>query len=163
MSDEIEDFIRRAAERRKQQTQAPSRRPPAQQVPRAPLTPPPQVVEAEIVSAELLDEVSQSVASHINTAKFDERTAHLGEDAAMADDRMEARLQKKFDHQVGRLASMPSQEPARSSPTPPVSATGPVTTRELHPSLIAAALRTPQTVRQAIILGEILRPVELDW
>jgi hypothetical protein len=110
-----------------------------------------------------LDEVSQSVASHINTAKFDERTAHLGEDAAMADDRMEARLQKKFDHQVGRLASMPSQEPARSSPTPPVSATGPVTTRELHPSLIAAALRTPQTVRQAIILGEILRPVELDW
>ena len=81
----------------------------------------------------------------------------------MADDRMEARLQKKFDRQVGRLTSMPSQEPARTAPTPPVSATGPVTTRELHPSLIAAALRTPERIRQAFILGEILKPIELDW
>ncbi len=165
MSDEIEEFIRRAAERRKQQAQGnrpPPPRPPAAP-PRPQQAPVPQIVEAEIVPADVLDYVSRSVASHINTSDISDHLSHLGEDAAAADDRMEARLHEKFDHQVGRLAKMPSQDEPPSTPTPPVSATGPVTTREFHPSAIADALRSPRTIRQAIILGEILKPVDIEW
>lgn len=170
MADEIEEFIRRAAERRKQQGQ---RKPPPKAPPppvRPPAAPPtiankprtplastlfgPPVVEAEIVSAQVVDEVSAHVASHLSTQQFTERASHLGEETALADDRLEAHLHQKFDHQLGTLT--------RSTMSAPATVTsGPAPT--LSPSAVVEMLRSPQQIRNAIILSEVLARPDHQW
>ena len=104
MSGDIEEFLRRAAQRR--QAQAQGRAPvPAQPVPppqrpqRAmrpampPMSPTPlaEVVDADIVEAEPVsgDDVSQYVAQHLNTRGFAERAQHLGEGARRSEESLE--------------------------------------------------------------------------
>jgi hypothetical protein len=181
MADEIEEFIRRAAERRKQQAQGqqPARRPPAQQPaaqkppaqrppappkPRPPLAPPMSprpVVEAEVVSAELAEHVSSHVASHLDTHQFAERAAHLGEETALSDDRLEARLHQKFDHRVGRLTKT-SLNQVEDIPDPGQRlAAAPAVS--LSPQALVQMLQSPQQLRGAIILKEVLDRPEHNW
>jgi hypothetical protein len=163
MSDEIDEFIRRAAERRRQQGQGQKRqqqRPPAQPQPkpkRAPLVQP-EIVEAEIVSSEVVENVSSQVDRYLDNRQFENRAAHLGEQPALADDKVEARLHQTFDHQLGRLGSSPLTT-ARGA----TDAAAQVTTDPANQMLtfLAKALKSPQEFRQAFILSEILaRPAD---
>ena len=74
-----------------------------------------------------------------------ENAAHLGENIATADERVEARLHEKFDHRLGNLTSRPSDSPATTAE--PASAAG----------RIRRALVAPGGAREAVILSEILR------
>jgi hypothetical protein len=168
MSDEIEDFIRRAAERRKQQQgQAQGQRRP--QPPRAtpPVQPParprtlatpisqPAVVEAEVIPAEVIEHVSSYVTTHLDTRQFGERASHLGEQTALADDRLEARLHQKFDHQVGRLTKGSVNEVA-DIPDPVAGMLQTSSPSSTARESLVAMLRSPQSIRNAIIMNEIL-------
>ena len=79
----------------------------------------------------------------------------------MADDDMEARLQSKFDHQLGRLAS--DAKAAADAPagqqSEPAAASGPAAS----PANLAQWLRAPGTLRQAVVLSEILQRPEDRW
>jgi hypothetical protein len=101
-----------------------------------------EVVEA--VEAPRGGSVSSHVATHLDSSSFDERAAQLGEKVDLADDNLEAHIHQVFDHQVGNLAT----------------STGVV--REQAPAHLTEAvydmLDSPQDLRQAIILAEILSP-----
>ena len=174
MKDEVEEFLRRVAQMRaqaeaqargQQQRPAPQRPPPKQpqQTPPqprlAPSPPPPprsQPQPVEIVDAELADtadRLGQRVRSDLRgTDQIAEHTRHLGEDVDAADSKMQAHLQQVFDHKLGQL---------KSSGGPTALVTGEQTAAELSLEQIRRMLRSPQSIRDAIVMSEILRRPEL--
>lgn len=160
MSDEIDDFIRKVQERRRQgkgQPRRPAAPRPAEPPPPAPppaaprtLVQRPEVVEAEIVGDDLLVEISRS---HIDTHEFQERASRLGEELGLTDERLEARLHGTFDHQIGEL-SRTQQKLLDSAAT---------VTPGRPENEVALLLRSPKNLRQAIILSEILNRPEHRW
>jgi hypothetical protein len=172
MRDEVEEFLKRVAQMRAQaeaQAKGRQQRPPAQ--PPAPSPPQParlvparqetrprrpvEPVEAEVVDAELADK-DDGVARHVSQyltgdQQIAEHTRRLGEEVDAADDKMAAHLHKVFDHQLGRLKTTASETAA----APPERPAPEVNTGEL-----IARLRSPQSVRDAIVLAEILHRPE---
>jgi hypothetical protein len=177
LEDEIAEFLKRAAQRQRPvqaDRPAPPRPPsptPASEAMR-PFRPPPpkpvlEPVEAELVLAE--DAQQESVAEHVRD-RFDRPqfgqvgSAGLGKEAAQADEKAGERLREKFGHQVSRLAGVSGEAavmPVAVEPTvpadriaapPAVSAAG-----------MAALLTNPGTLRQAILVSEILHRPEERW
>lgn len=180
MPDEVEEFLRRVAQMRAQaeaQQRAQQQRPRQQQPPQRPAPPPPPqrpparlvpasppdsvyevITEAEVVDAELAeqgDRVGRQVARDLRgTEAIAEHTRHLGEEVDQADDKLEAHLHQVFDHQLGRL-----KKTATDAPAPPAPSDRPPAYSAAN---IAQLLLSPDNIRNAIILGEILkRPDDL--
>lgn len=169
MRDEVEEFLRRAAARRAQaeakrreQQQRPAAAPQQPQRPapiqRAPLRQQPVDLEplVEIIEAEEADassRLSSSVAAHMRgPGEIARHAASLGYEVDQADEKLEARLQKTFDHQLGQLKNTSTAAPERA----------PLQTSEaLAASMnLTRLLSNAQTIRNGIILSEILaRPV----
>jgi len=86
-------------------------------------------------------------------AAIGQHAQRLGEEVALADDRMQAQLQQKFDHRVGTLS--------------PVSASTVVPASEAAASSAAREFREllarPGGMRQIVIANEILRRPEERW
>jgi hypothetical protein len=185
MKDEVEDFLRRVAQMRAQaeaQAKTQQQRPgqqrseqqrseqqrPPRPAPRPPVQPPPppprlaqtpsayaQPVPAEVVDAELAesaDRIGREVAAHLRgSEQIAQHTQQLGHEVDLADDKLEARLHETFDHDLGRLRKAASSTAA----TPHVAPVGEVTSSE-----VLAMLRSPQTIRDVIVMSEILRRPE---
>jgi len=166
MKDEVEDFLRRVAQMRAQaeaQAKGQQQRPPPKSAPKSPPPPPrlvpaPIVVEpmsAEIVDAELAesgDRVGRRVAEDLRgTEQIGQHTRRLGSEVDAANDKMQAHLHQVFDHQLGRLKSTGGEtalvETARTAP-------------ELSLDLIVRMLRSPGSIRDAVVMSEILRRPE---
>ena len=150
---EIKEFLRRA-----------TARPPAGE----PIVAKP--VQAEPVEAEVVGptpvggRVTEHVRRRMDTSEFQQRTARLGAEVAQADDQMDARLQKKFGHEVSSLATQPGE--AAVAPVIDESAlpAGPLPgVTPLASSTLAAMLADPDNVRQAVILSEILKRPDASW
>jgi hypothetical protein len=174
MNNEVEDFLRRVAQMRQQaeaqtkgQQQARAARPPKpQQQPVQPQHPPrPQplqqqrpprslssAVEAEIVDAELADRsdrVSRLVDQDMRGAQqLGEQSGRLGAEVDLADDKLEAHLHQVFDHKLGSLKST-SGDAASAAPDRTI-ADDPL-------NQIRRLLRSPASVRDAIVMAEIFR------
>jgi hypothetical protein len=114
--------------------------------------------EAEIVDAELAeigDSVGRHVTQHLRgTEQIAEHTRHLGAEVDQADDKLQARLHQVFDHDLGRLKKSASATAA----TPHESLAADVTVSE-----VLTMLRNPQSIRDAIVLSEVLRRPEDRW
>lgn len=187
MARDIEEFLRKAAERRAAQqkgqrpaTPIPSERP-------APVTPKPiRPVPAEDV-IDLAEEpdpfpAGQSVAEHVRqhmdsgAAEISEHTRQLGREVGEAGQKTRQRVQQNLDHDLGQLSgsstkgkgkktqkqAQPSaaERTAGSAPTPlnmPPEKTPPVITSVG----LGQLLRSPQSIRQAIIVSELLK--QPDW
>jgi hypothetical protein len=80
-------------------------------------------------------------------------TPHLGERIIADDEQFDVQLKAKFDHRVGTLAA------ARVEPSTAVSAS----IGESPAAQIAEMLTSPEGVRQAIVLNEILRRPGDRW
>ncbi len=150
MAGDIEDFLRRAAQRRAQQPL---------QAPKAERRPGEAIVDAEVVEPPVLHggSVAEHVASHLREGVFDQQVARLGEEVDQADDRMEARLQQRFAHELGQLGAVTAR--------PQDSILDDDSSRPLRPApamSIVELLRNPESVRQAIILNEILKRPTFD-
>ncbi len=178
MARDIEEFLKMAAQRRQQQKQnaggqvpQPARpqpaappagqSPPAQQrppivqqppqkkPPQKQATPPPQPVRQLSQQS-----VSDHVRQHIDTRDIVSHADRLGEVVGLADDKLDGRLHDVFDHSVATLKqdkqSGPGTSASSSRNTSKIAA-------ELH-----AMLRSPSSVRQAIILSEILKRPDFD-
>ena len=130
---EMQDFLRRAAEQA-----SPQGRPPVAQ-------------EAEIYTAEVIEPrvLRPSVTSQVSTDDLARHARELGEDLDQADERLDSRLHKQFDHAVGALGDSSDsihEDPSKKQ-LPPTA----VTTGE-----IIDIFRHPERVREAIIMAEIL-------
>ena len=150
---EVEDFLRRAQGKppKSQPASQPTLQPARQQKPPQP----PQPERKRLVdpaarqpSHSLRNEgVAEHVARHISTQDIAAHTRTLGAKIATADDQLESRLHKKFDHAVGRLEHLDSPTDDKS-PNDDLAAE------------VAAMLRSPEGMRQLIIANEIMHRPE---
>ena len=138
MSGDIEEFLRRAAARRARKS--------------API-----VIDDQGVVEPERETVQEHVASRLDTSKFDERASQFGD--ATHETKLEAHIHDKFDKRLGTLAESTvgdvqlgdmQQREAPKHETVVISE-------------IAELLRNPKSIRQAIILTEVLNPPHNRW
>jgi len=173
MPDEVDDFLRRVAQMRAQaqaksepRPTTPQQSPPKQKQPKQQRTKPPARLvparqetapslapaNAEVVDAELADNsdrVGRLVSRDLSGAEeIAEHTRRMGAEAAAANDKMQAHLHQVFDHQLGRLKSSSVEtaliETERSA-------------SQMSLDKIIQLLRSPGSVRDAIVMAEVLR------
>lgn len=169
---EIEEFIRRATGQQNQPQAGPAKagqaRPPKKprpklkaQPPRAPAPPAKQEASAE---AEVVEagpgggRVSQHVRKHLDAQEFRQRTARLGSEVALADEKIEGHQQAVFEHKLGHLdrGGARKVEAAAVPPTTQIELSGAA-------QLLASMLAHPDNLRQAIVLSEIFQRPEHRW
>ena len=173
MARDIEEFLRRAAERRKQQQQqkAGGGSPPVRDViesadvevvqpievvrpakPRKTL----QKKPLQPIPRDMRDEsVAEHVRSHIDSSDIAEHAEHLGERIQTADDRIAARLKRRFDHDVSKLDDLPSVQDDAVAKVSKAQAS------EMAKDLVQMFI-SPHSVRQAILVSEILKRPDFD-
>ena len=176
MARDIEEFLRRAAERRKQQQQKHQQPAQPRRVVEAdeieivepvevvrPVKPKPvrQVKKTKIIQKprkkkNLREQsVAEHVRQHIDTTDVSEHAEHLGERIQRADDVIDQRIHRKFDHDVGYLDDLPKVQDDQVAKV-----------EEEQVSRIAAdlinMLSKPESVRQAILISEILKRPDFD-
>ncbi len=161
MSNDIEDFLRKAAQRRAAKGSVP---PPASKVVRRPLRQLRPIDDAivEIVDAQSLEagaDVAQHVAKHLDSREFGERAAHLGEAADSAHVAMQTHLHQTFDHKIGRLSG---DTVAMTSGDAILSGAGTRVALTIGQEIFAL-LRNRDTLRTAIVLNEILDRPQHRW
>jgi len=150
---EVEEFLRRAQGKPAESPPAHQLKPapPKRQRPQRSLQAEPPQKAKPVRRAELRREgVAEHVARHLSAEKIAEHTSHLGETVALADDRLEARLQEKFTHELGSLKRNSSQVEELES-----SATIAEEVRQL--------MSQPTGMRQLIVANEILRRPDERW
>ena len=175
MPRDIEEFLKMAAKRRQQQKQqqqqAPQPTPPpvhpsAAQTPPARPAPPP--IEAQVVEAAVHEKkprqpvrqrsqsVQESVDSHIDTSDIAEHASHLGEKIGHVDEQVQARLNQKFDHNVGTLADLHGKSVQEETTS--------VSEQDVSQAAqnLMNLLKDGQNIRNAIILNEVLKRPDFD-
>ena len=138
----------------------PQQRPPARLVPARQQEPAyPEIADAEVVDAELADSgerVGRQVARDLSgSAQIAEHTRQLGAEVDKADDKMAAHLHQVFDHQLGNLKKSATDQAAPAASA--AKRTG------FTAGSIVDMLTSPDSVCNAIILGEILRRPYDRW
>ena len=179
VADEIENFLRRAQERRAgakrprevaPQADRPTRQPQRQPVP-AEAVPaeavPNEAVPNEVAELKPLDErVEDHVQRYLNEDEFTRRGTSMGKEVVDDVTRdIDQHLQQVFDHQVGQLGAA-STAGAPLTPTAgglmPESSEA-TSTATAEATDWAALLANPGSVRQAIVFNEILSRPEQRW
>ena len=160
MVDEIEEFLRRAAQRRGTKGTRPIEleRPAVAEVVEQP-------VRAEVVSEKPIGvEVTEHVKTYLDEKEFTRRTSQLGGEVVQADRESDQRLHQKFDHAVSQLAAKPG-----AAAVAPVAIEPPelVTHSPEMPGMsfagLAILLTHPESICQAIVMNEILHRPEERW
>ena len=186
LTDEIEKFLRRAAQKQAGHQQVdvevlqPAEVAAAEPVVVAQMVKPDEprrLVTSELFSAEPIEQVPSGrgvaahVEAHVGGSAFEERTSRLGEEVGLADDKLEDRLHATFDHQVGRLSALPSattgatltQDPYEVSSGDDESTRGVDSISAGDVSPISPIFSGPEDVRRAIILHEIFQRPQDRW
>ncbi len=162
VADEIGEFLRRAAERRRALNAPPA----AAQPPQLPPLPSAEApVQAEVVAtAPVGGLVAQHVDKYLDEQEFGRREVELGKEVAQADKEIDQHLRQVFEHRVSKLEAVPGEAAA-----PPVAYEPPdlVGTGAEIPATFATGLldlvSSPDSLRQAIVLNEILHRPEERW
>lgn len=157
-ADEINEFLQRAAKARKGEQVRPVRR--------AQLRPPVEKpVQVEVVGDTPVGvKIVQQVEKDIDTREFTQRSAQLGSEVAQADKQIDEHLHQVFDHRVSKLEAVPGE-----AATAPVAIAPELTEQSLLdiPATFATGLTDlladPDSVRQAIVMNEILHRPEERW
>jgi hypothetical protein len=179
---EIEEFLKRAAAMRaRQQGVAPATppAPPVQAPPAAPLASPLnpiarsaplhtrlsnlEVQDAEVIEAEEVsgDDVADYVTRHLDSSKFSQRASRLGSDIKSSDEDIEAHLHQTFEHRLGQLGA--STTKAEDSVLDEEENAARTAAAAITRISLGAMLRSPQSLRNAIILSEVLNPPHHRW
>ncbi|MCS7304492.1 MAG: hypothetical protein NZ602_05220 [Thermoguttaceae bacterium] len=156
--------------------QEPKRRPgrPSAKVPRRPpgtsrTTPP--VVSAQVVSEPPASRgVGKRTEELIRTDQIEARTAQLGSTVSRVDEELEAHLREKFDRELQELGRLSVALPELSTSLPPAGTEPPVSEETAllampptAPTGLPTLLATAESVRDAVILYEILQPPWQRW
>jgi hypothetical protein len=161
LNDEIEQFLKRANDRRgdrAQREKRPSVKAPSKAPPK-PLVETP--LDAEVVERREFSSVSDSVEKHLANRGFSQRSEHLADDIVRADQQMEQHLQKSFSRRVGTFGDSAAQTAKEA----PLTDTEPVVQNAAPSgaSILGALLSNPLELKQAIVLNEILTRPEHRW
>ena len=119
---------------------------------------------AEAAAQPVGGQVSEHVKKYLDEDAFARREDALGKEVAQADKQIDQHMQQVFDHRVSKLESVPGEVAA-----PPVAYAPPdlVGSAADIPDTFATGLLelvgNPDSLRQAIILSEILHRPEERW
>jgi hypothetical protein len=153
VSKQIEEFLRR----RTTPQEPPKPPPPARR-------PPPPPVQAEVVGERPVGgQVGQHVAQYLDEEQFQRRESQLGKEVAQADRQIDQHLQQVFSHPVSKLEAVPGET---AGPPTAAGPSGAEETSEASADVAAGLfnlLSTPDSLRQAILLNEILQRPEERW
>jgi len=161
VKDEIDDFLRRAAQKKQSTSSAAG---PIRRIsqPTAPLAQREEPVQAEAVRDRPVGgAVSAHVSKYLDEKEFAERASKLGGEVAAADTKIEQHLKEVFGHGISKLAAQPGETATPSTPmslgvfqdeVPVMAAAG---------TGLAVLLNNIDNLRQAIVVNEILqRPID---
>ena len=103
--------------------------------------------------------VAAHVQQHLRPGEVGRNAASLGNSLAQADERMESHLQSTFDHRVGQLGGVQArvEQGTDAAYWSGATQTGPPVLERLH-----ELLDSPQDIRAAFLLSEILRRPDFD-
>jgi len=172
---DLEKLLREIAEQQQGQPRPPAQRPapprPAPQrapqpqprlAPAGPASPRPlpsraapevaEVLDAEIVEAAPVRRraaVAKHVEKHLDTSDITGHAAQLGAEVGQADEKVEAHLREKFDHDLGRISDPEDKAGAAAGAA--------------FAAQMAQLFRSPQSIQQAFILNEIINRPEHRW
>ena len=161
LANEIDQFVRQAAQRRAEGggrpvAQRQGGRP--QPAPRRPAAAQPLVEAVPVELLEPMGDESGSVADHVRTHLASKRVGTLSSrtlesEVDQADEHLEEHVHDVFEHKLGQLSSTSGESSRKSGASiPPTAAAG-----------MAAMFADPASIRQAIILTEILQRPEHRW
>jgi hypothetical protein len=165
---EIEEFLKRAAAMRARAA-AKSATPPTRTAPPAPPPMPPipksLVQDAEIVEAEPVsgDDVAELVAKHLDSRSFLDRASRLGSSVKSTDEVIESHLHETFEHRLGQLGATTARAQESTLDDDERAAAIAAAKGKVAPTSLAAQLRSKNSLRNAIILSEILNPPNSRW
>lgn len=162
VADEIEEFMRRAAERRASRG---TRRAGEQAETVAKTASPAQPVQAQVVAEKPVGgQVADHVKKYLDEDAFARREDSLGKEIAQADSEIDQHLRQTFDHRVGQLAAVPGEAAAPTAAAEPPELAG-LTADSASPFTtgLLDLMSDPDSLRQAIVLNEVLRRPEERW
>lgn len=142
-----------------------SQRTDAPAAPPLPSAQPAAQVQVEVVAEPRLGEgVRKHVQQYLSTDDMVRHAQHLGDDVGQTDERLQARLHQTFDHELSRIGRLPGELAVETEEAPTVEGTYaegdlPVTAAAGFAALLANA----DTLRQAIVINEILQRPEHRW
>ncbi len=152
---EIEQFLRRANQRRAEKARREGAPRSAQPVP------PPQEVPTDVEPIEHrdFDAVASSVLQHLGSGAFEQRAEHMADDVKRSEAELSQHLKRAFDNRMGSLVASDLADP--NLPAPDVKPPPAAEVRAATAKAVAGMLVNQQNIRQAVILKEILeRPVD---
>jgi hypothetical protein len=157
LSAEIEQFLKEAAQRKRDKGR---REPVVRSSPARPLAtraPLEAAVDAAVLEPPSGETVSDSVSRHLGNRSIAGRPSRLSDDMKRADLEREQHFQKAFSHKLGRLTD--------TSHTQPEVAEQPGTDQQgnIAAAVLGNLLSKPENLRQAIVLNEILSRPEHRW
>jgi hypothetical protein len=150
LSAEIEQFLQEAAQRKRDKGRRQPQRPATVRVaePEIPLT-------VEVIERPTGEAISDSVKRHLDTREFAVRASNLTEDIKRADLERDQHMKETFDRKIGNLT-----DTSHTQPEQPV-ASAVDKQGNMSASVVGNLLTKPESLRQAIVLGEILtRPTD---
>ena len=164
MSDDLDEFLKQAAERRRQRQQQKSERPPISKAP-------PPIIEPPPVLSQQIPTLRPEMPDVFGSAQTSSTSGEAFEVGAGAEDttRFESRLKSQFDREAPKTKIQSKKSKKSQSSSPAETPTLEATTSSIAPSMpvavpnsnsstrIADQLRNPQTLRNAIIVHEILK------
>jgi hypothetical protein len=168
-ADEIGDFLQRAAEARRAQRPRPSRPPQARpaQVRAVQARPAAEnPVQAQVVADRPVGgKIGQQVEQDLDTREFTQRTTQLGSEVAQSDRQIDEHLHEVFDHYVSKLELVPGEAAAAPVAVGPAELSGAAQpdAPALFLSGLTDILTDPDSLRQAVVLNEIIRRPEERW
>lgn len=164
VAQEIDDFLRRAAERNQNRGDRPS--PQAEQPRPAPAKARvKRPVAAQVAEPRQVKPVGGQVGDHVRAAldedPFNRETRHLGAEIPQTVNQIDQHLHQTFDHAVGKLPAVPGE--AAVAATVADAESGTVGVDAMLQSGLFVTLNNPESIRQAIVLSEIFRRPEERW
>jgi hypothetical protein len=178
VKEEIDEFLRRAAQKKQSQTTSGSPARGAFEAKQAPDAPTRRISQPSasisqrqgtVQQAETARQrpvggaVSDHVSKYLDEKEFDQRASKLGGEVAAADSIFEQHLKEKFGHGLSQLAAKPGETAA---PPPPPS-TGffqdEVPVMAAAGTGLAVLLNNIDNLRQAIVINEILQSPIDRW
>lgn len=166
LAGEIEEFLKRANQKRQDRTR---KKPPVKVAAKPIITSVPArrlvqtSTDKQDFEISVSNSVSEHVQKHLDTHEFSDRAEHLVDDIKKGDVDRATHLKQVFDHKLGRLADTSNTRSDQQIKLDTASqvATDAATIAAATP--IASMLANPESLRQAIILNELLTRPEHRW
>ena len=164
MADDLDDFLKQAAQRRQQRQQQRTNRPPVVQPEPTRSPPTPRLQQQEPMPTARVIEDSKPYEATVGNLSSSLPSASLAGSVDQADERMQSHIQQVFQHEISSLRkSEPKASPKKKAKKEQRLQETPATPAEVRPTAkvssasLVAQFRDPQSLRMAIIAHEIMK------